>query len=109
MFITFIISLFGLLGMNISLTKILLLFINMIIFFVYGILRGKRTNKKGVIEGLLTGSVFIVCLFIISLAFCHQTLNINAFAYYVSLLFISMIGSTIGKNTKKDSTSSDKK
>ena len=108
-FIAFLIGLFGLLGMNMALSKIILLFFNMIIFFIYGFTRGKITTKKGFIEGLITGGIFVICLFVISLIFFHQAFNISMIAYYISLLFISMIGATIGKNKKIDSTSSDKK
>ena len=81
----------------------------MIIFFIYGFFKGKTTNKKGFIEGLLTGCILIAILFIISLIFFHQNIKLSTLFYYIALLFITIIGSTVGKNKKIDSTPSGKK
>ena len=106
---SFVMGLFNLLGMNSSLSKIILLIVNLIIFFIFGFTKGKITNKKGFIEGALTGLILILILFIISLIFFHSNISWATLIYYLALIFISMIGSTIGKNKKIDSTPAGKK
>jgi len=107
--ISFIIGLFNLLGFNSSLSKIILLLVNIVIFFVYGIQKGKVTNKKGILEGLLTGGIMIMLLFIITLIFFHTSLSLATLLYYLALLFVTIVGSTVGKNKKIDSTPSGRK
>ena len=107
--IAFIIGLFNLMGINISLSKIIILLTNVSIFFTYGLNKGKNTNKKGLLQGLITGGILILILFIISLIFFHNKFTISTLLYYIALLFMTLIGSTIGKNKKKDSTLSEKK
>jgi len=107
--ISFIIGLFNLMGLNSSLSKIILLILNIIIFFIYGLQRGKNTNKKGLLEGLITGGIMIGILFIITLIFFHTSLSLATLFYYLALLFISIVGATMGKNKKIDSTPSGKK
>lgn len=107
--ISFIMGLFNLLGFNSSLSKIILLLVNIVIFFVYGIQRGKVTNKKGILEGLLTGGIMIMLLFIITLIFFHTSLSLATLLYYLALLFVTIVGSTVGKNKKIDSTPSGRK
>lgn len=107
--VSFIMGLFNLIGMNSSLSKIILLIFNIIIFLIYGIQRGKSTNKKGLIEGLITGSIMIVILFIIALIFFHSSISLATLFYYLILVLTSVIGATIGKNKKIDSTLSEKK
>lgn len=107
--ISFIMGLFNLLGLNSSLSKIILLLVNIIIFFIYGIQRGKVTNKKGIIEGLLTGGIMLALLFVITLIFFHTSLSLATLLYYLALLFVTIVGSTVGKNKKIDSTPSGKR
>ena len=107
--ISFIMGLFNLIGMNSSLSKIIILVVNLAIFFFFGFQKGKITNKKGFLEGIITGSIMITLLFIITLIFFHSNLSLASLFYYSSLFFITIIGSTIGKNKKIDSTPSEKK
>ena len=96
-------------GMNSSLSKIIILILNLGIFFFYGLQRGKLTNKKGLLEGLFTGGILVMILLIITLIFFHSSLSLGTIFYYLALVFITVIGSTIGKNKKIDSTPSGKK
>jgi len=107
--IAFIMGLFNLIGLNTSLSKIIVLILNILIFFGYGLQKGKNTNKKGLLEGLLTGIILILILFTISLIFFHSSISLATLFYYLALLMITIIGSTIGKNKKIDSTASDRK
>lgn len=101
--ISFILGFFNLLGLNSSISTIILFIINILIFFIIGFKNGKKTNKKGFIEGLLTGSILIFILFLLSLIIFHKSLSLGSLFYYLSLLFTSVISSTIGKNKKNDS------
>ncbi|MBQ6841288.1 MAG: DUF3792 family protein [Bacilli bacterium] len=102
--VSFIMGLFNLIGMNSSLSKIIILIINLALFFIYGLSRGKVTHKKGLIEGLITGGILVAILFVISLIFFHSAISIATIFYYLALIFATIVGATVGKNTKKDST-----
>jgi len=107
--IAFIMGLFNLIGLNSSLTKIIILIINLLVFFFFGFQKGKKTNKKGFLEGIINGIILITILFTITIIFFHQILSLATLFYYMALIFASVVGSTIGKNKKIDSTFGDKK
>lgn len=72
-----------------------------IITFIFGILNGKTSAKKGYIEGIKMGLIIIALLFILNLIF-YRTFNLSTFIYYIVILASSMFGSMIGINLKKN-------
>ena len=102
--LAFIMGFANLIGLNSSLSAIIIFIINIIIFFTYGFIFGKTTNKKGFLEGIITGGILILTLFIFSLIFFHKALSLGTLFYYLVLLFVTIVSATIGKNKKTDST-----
>lgn len=102
--VSFLMGFFNLIGVSSFLTNTFLLIFNIILFSVYGYKAGKKTNKKGFIEGLITGSIFIVILLLLSLIIFHKSLTLSTLFYYLSLITISMVSSIIGRNKKEDIT-----
>lgn len=60
---------------------------------------GKKSCKRGYLEGLKLG-ITIILLFII-IALITKTFSINALIYYLILLLSSILSSMIGINRKK--------
>lgn len=71
-----------------------------LLFFIFGIMEGKKANAKGFLVGLKTGLLFIAILFFIHFFFAN--FKLMTLFYYLLLLFASILGSTIGINTKHD-------
>ena len=82
---------------TISLLKFL---IPVISISITSYLLGKKTIKKGYIEGLKFGGIIIIVFFIISLLF--RNLNIKSIIYYIILLLSSILSSMIGINKRKN-------
>lgn len=100
----FIVSLLNLIGVNSSITKMIVFISNIIVFFMFGYKSGKKSNRKGVSEGLINGITLIGILLIISLIFFAKAFSLGTALYYLSLLTVSIISAIIGKNKKVDST-----
>ena len=60
---------------------------------------GKKSVKKGYLEGLKLGSIIILVFLIISLIL--KSFGLKNLVYYLILLLISTLGSMIGINRKK--------
>ncbi len=74
----------------------------LLLFFVFGFKAGKKSENKGFIAGLKVGVLFLFLLFIINLIFYQTGFKWIRLFYYLLLLFTSIIGATIGINTKKE-------
>lgn len=73
-----------------------------IIFFIFGIKYGKRSNSKGWLCGIKNGLIMVLLLLLISLIFFNQSIHPATFIYYVILILTNVFGSIIGINKKKD-------
>ena len=94
----FICSLLNLVGVNSTITNLILFIFNATLFFVFGLKSGKNANN----EGLKIGGLFLLVLIIISL-FTNKTIfSLSTFVYYLVLMLASIAGGSIGIN-KKDS------
>lgn len=101
--LAFITGFLNLLGASSSLSVILILIFNIVIFFIFAFKNGKTTNKKGLIEGILTGAVFILILLVFSVILMQKKFTFGTLIYYLILLCTSIIGATFGKNKQIDS------
>lgn len=82
--------------------NILKIITTLISFIIGGIYIGKKSNRKGYLEGLKIGLIALIIFFIISyLAFDHG-ITIKSSIYYLVMLATSTIGSMIGINKKKN-------
>lgn len=99
---TFIITLlnyFNLLSSNIANTLILILVIASIL--VGSFLLGKKSNKKGYLEGIKYSTILILLLFIINLLFI-KVFEIKSLVYFLIIIVSSTFGSMIGINKKRN-------
>lgn len=69
--------------------------------FVFSFKLGKKSSKKGWLEGIKCGSIIILFLIIISLIFFNNDLSIKSIFYYLILLSSSIVAAMIGINFKK--------
>ena len=91
-----LLSYFNIFGDNI--TKIMKFIIPTISTFIGGIMMGKRTNKKGIIEGARLSFIIITILMLLSVilsSFKRQSL-----IYYLIIMVTTIFGSLIGVNKK---------
>lgn len=72
--------------------EILLIIITM---FSSGFMIGKKSTKKGWLEGFKNGFIFYVILFILNLLFIRN-FNLKLLVYFILLILPSMLGSMIG-------------
>ena len=73
-----------------------------LLFFIFGFRAGKKAEAKGFLAGIKVGTLFLVCLFLF-----HLIVNRFHFAwitilFYLVLLLASVLGATLGINTKKE-------
>ncbi len=92
-----ILSIFNLIKLRTN--KILIIILGSILMFIIGFLTGKKSLKKGYLNGLF---ISIICIFILVLIsiICRYKLNINSLIYYVILTISTILGSMIGINKK---------
>lgn len=102
LFIAFILGLINLFGVSSYITNLLSFLFNIALFFMLSFKKGKTTNKKAYIEGLINGLMLISCLLIITIIFFIKKISIYTVFYYLILISTSVIASILGKNTKKE-------
>lgn len=102
--ISFITGFLNLIGVKSFITTFIIIVSNTILYSTCGYIMGKSSNKKGIITGLITAISLIITSIIITLIL-FGSLNFKSIIYYIVLLFITTIASTIGKNKKEGSTS----
>lgn len=68
-----------------------------ILMFVEGLVMGKKTSKKGYLEGLKLGGFVVVSLFLLNIIFTRH-FDLYVVLYYVVMMVSSVIGSMIGIN-----------
>lgn len=100
--VSFLMGLLNLIGVSTFITSIILLIFNIILFSIYGFKAGKTTNRKGFIEGIILGGIFVLILLILSLILFHKDLSLSTLFYYLSLILITMTSSIIGRNKKEE-------
>lgn len=100
--ITFIISLMNLIGINSGITSLLILLMNVIVFFSLAFINGKNSTKKGFLSGLLLSLIYIFMMFLINGFLYTFRIKISTIIYYLILIIISMLGGSIGINRKKE-------
>ena len=67
--LTFICSLLNLIGVNSTITNLMIFIFNILAFFIFGFKSGKKANNKGYIAGLKIGGLFLLILIIINLMY----------------------------------------
>lgn len=70
--------------------------------FVGSFIFGKNSHNKGLIEGLKFGLIIIIILLLFNYLVFSMPFNIKALVYYSTVLVISILGSIIGINKRKN-------
>ena len=85
--------------LNDKLIAILKLLIPIISILISSFILGKKTNKKGYIEGLKLGLIVISIFTAITLLL--KELSIKSIIYHIIILLTSILGSMLGINNNK--------
>lgn len=97
-FILTLFSYFNIIGDKVvSIFKII---IPVLSLFVGGFLLGKKSLKKGWLEGLKLSLIFLILLIIFEYLALDQSFNIKNILYYLILSISSIFGSMIGISKK---------
>ena len=100
--LTFILTLFS--YFNIISDKVVSIFkiiIPIISLFIGGFFIGKKSLRKGWLEGLKLSLIFLVVLVIFEYLALNQSFDIKNILYYLILSISSIFGSMIGISKKK--------
>ena len=104
--ITFLTSLLNLFGVNSGITTIILLISNIILFFILSFCNAFKMQKKGFLEGIILGLIFIGLMIIIKVILFSFSFKLSTLIYY-SIIFISaVLGGMFGVNKKSADHSS---
>lgn len=71
------------------------------VFIFGGFYLSKRSNKRGIIEGLKIGSIVSIFLLLVTLLAFNTPFKWKNLIYYLILIFSSMIGGIIAKQGKE--------
>lgn len=99
--IIFICSLLNLIGVNSSITNLIIFIFNILAFLIFGFKNGKKANNKGYIAGLKMALLFLLLLIIINLFTAKNILSIATIIYYIILLLAGVVGGMMGINKKE--------
>lgn len=100
--LVFITSLLNLIGVNSTITNLLIFIFNISLFFIFGLKNGKKASNKGYLAGLKVGGLFLLILIIISLFTSKNIFSLSTFIYYLVLILASTLGGSLGINKKSD-------
>lgn len=98
-FITTIFSYFNI--MNDKIVSIIKIIIPVISFLIGGFYIGKKSLKKGFLEGLKLGLIFSIILVIFNYLALGNSFKLKYLLFYLILNIASILGSMIGINRKK--------
>jgi len=89
---------------NINIYKFILILLVSISVFSGSFVLGKKTSKKGYIEGIKFGLINSLFMFFISFLAFNNSFTLRSFIYYLILVFVSLLGGVFGINRRKDSS-----
>lgn len=99
--LTFIITIFNYFNIinnkTISIFKILIPIISL---FIGGYYIGKKSNKKGYLEGLKLGIIFSLFIIIFNFLVLSNSFKLKYLLFYIIIIISSILGSMIGINKK---------
>ena len=100
--LVFVTSLLNLIGVNSTITNLLIFIFNISLFFIFGLKNGKKASNKGYLAGLKVGGLFLLILIIISLFTSKNIFSLSTFIYYLVLILASTLGGSLGINKKSE-------
>ncbi len=87
--------------MSDKVTSIFKIIIPVVSLLIGGFYMGKRSSKKGFIEGLKLGLIFSIILVIFNYLALNNSFKLKYLLFYLILIISSTLGSMIGINRKK--------
>ncbi len=99
--VTFVCSLLNLIGVNSTITNLIIFIFNLLAFFILGFKNGKKVSSKGYIAGLKMSGLFLLVLIIINLFTAKNFFNLATIIYYIVLVLAGTAGSMMGINKKE--------
>ncbi len=93
-----IVSIFDILGIHIN--KLLLIIISSLILISTGFITGIHSSKKGFVNGLIVGFIYVIILCLLGLVLGAK-FRFGTVIYYWILILSTCLGSIIGINKKK--------
>lgn len=100
--LTFIFTLLNYIGiLNNTAINIIKIIIPVISMFIGGFIIGKKTGKKGWLEGLKLSLIFLIILTLFNYLGLKSTLSLKVIIYYLILIISTMFGSIVGVNKYK--------
>lgn len=97
-------SIFGYFGiLSPSVTLVISWIVLLLFSFISGMSCGKKAEKKGFLEGVKLGGLFLLCLIFLNVIFFQSPFSIQRLVYYLLIFSFSVFGSMIGINKKKQS------
>ncbi len=99
--LTFIETLLNLfIPINTTTNQIITLISLSIYVFICNIKKGKTVEKKAYLEGLKTGLIYILLLYILGIPFGLFKISIKRLIFYIIIIIISITSTIIGINKK---------
>lgn len=100
--LTFLITIFNYFDiMSDKVASIFKIIIPVISLFIGGFYIGKKSLKKGFIEGLKLGLIFSIILILFNFLGLNNSFKLKYILFYLILIISSTLGSMIGINIKK--------
>ncbi len=87
--------------MSYKTVSILKILIPIISLFIGGFLLGKKSSKKGWLEGIKFGAIFLVFLFLLNYLGFQHSFEIKDLIFYLIIMISAIFGSMIGINRKR--------
>lgn len=100
--ISFIFTVLEYLGLPYKLSTTIEWLINIILVFIYAYINGTKSNLKGYLSGFRSAVKIWLILLILNLI-TFNNFTFKFLAYYLIIMFISIIGGIIGKNKNSSS------
>lgn len=101
--LTFIVTLFNYIGLfNLKIVNAFSYITPFLSSLIGGMVLGRRSNKKGYLEGLKLGLIMILLLFIFNFLALNQGYTLPNIILYIIILGASILGSMVGINLKKE-------
>lgn len=95
-----LLSLLNLIGVSKAATSIMTFIFQIVLFFIFGFIHGKRTNQKGFLVGFKVALISIILMFLLSIIFYEYNFKISNLVFYLVLSLSSIFGAILGKNKK---------
>lgn len=102
--LTFICSFLNLLGVNYTITNLLLFVFNLLAFGFLGFKNGIKAVNKGYLAGLKIGLLMLLILLLINLILVQKFFSLSLFIYYVIMLLTAIFGGMLGISKKRPET-----